>query len=133
MNRPAPDNRLLNELLTQLELYGQLMRIDKPIGIWLLLWPTLWALWISADGSPDAWVFTAFVLGVLITRSAGCVINDYADLLFDMATIGEGGKVENPARFSKLMGELMANNSFSFITTGWSVFNSRTRFVSGDF
>ncbi|MGI9291930.1 MAG: 4-hydroxybenzoate octaprenyltransferase [Gammaproteobacteria bacterium] len=70
---------VLKELLRQLELYGQLMRVDKPIGIWLLLWPTLWALWISAEGSPDAWVFTAFVIGVLVTRSAGCVINDYAD------------------------------------------------------
>jgi 4-hydroxybenzoate polyprenyltransferase len=81
MNIPKPvqPKGLLKEFLAQLEGYGQLMRIDKPIGIWLLLWPTLWALWISADGSPDSWVFTAFVLGVLITRSAGCVINDYID------------------------------------------------------
>jgi 4-hydroxybenzoate polyprenyltransferase len=79
MNKPAPTNGLIKELLVQLELYGQLMRIDKPIGIWLLLWPTLWALWISADGAPDAWVFTAFMLGVFVTRSAGCVINDYVD------------------------------------------------------
>jgi 4-hydroxybenzoate polyprenyltransferase len=70
---------VLSELLAQLDLYGRLMRIDRPIGFWLLLWPTLWALWISADGSPDPWVFTAFVLGVLLTRSAGCVINDYVD------------------------------------------------------
>jgi 4-hydroxybenzoate polyprenyltransferase len=81
MNKSAPlkTNTLLQELLTQLELYGQLMRIDKPIGTLLLLWPTLWALWISAAGKPDAWVFTAFVLGVFVTRSAGCVINDYVD------------------------------------------------------
>jgi 4-hydroxybenzoate polyprenyltransferase len=79
MNKPAATNGLIKELLIQLELYGQLMRIDKPIGIWLLLWPTLWALWVSADGTPDAWVFTAFVLGVFVTRSAGCVINDYVD------------------------------------------------------
>ena len=79
MNKPAATNGLIKELLVQLELYGQLMRIDKPIGIWLLLWPTLWALWVSADGTPDAWVFTAFVLGVFVTRSAGCVINDYVD------------------------------------------------------
>jgi 4-hydroxybenzoate polyprenyltransferase len=70
---------ILSELLEQLECYGQLMRIDKPIGIWLLLWPTLWALWISSKGLPDPWVFTAFVVGVLVTRSAGCVINDYFD------------------------------------------------------
>jgi len=81
MNKSAQlkTNTLLQELLTQLELYGQLMRIDKPIGTLLLLWPTLWALWISAAGKPDAWVFTAFVLGVFVTRSAGCVINDYVD------------------------------------------------------
>ena len=70
---------IFSELLAQLSVYGRLMRIDRPIGIWLLLWPTLWALWLSADGSPDPWVFTAFVLGVLVTRSAGCVINDYVD------------------------------------------------------
>jgi 4-hydroxybenzoate polyprenyltransferase len=70
---------ILSELLVQLEGYGELMRINKPIGIWLLLWPTLWALWISAQGSPDPWVFTAFVVGVFVTRSAGCVINDYFD------------------------------------------------------
>lgn len=70
---------LLAELRQQLSHYGRLMRVDRPIGIWLLLWPTLWALWISAEGSPDPWVFTAFVIGVLVTRSAGCVFNDYAD------------------------------------------------------
>jgi 4-hydroxybenzoate polyprenyltransferase len=75
----TPQKSLLSELLVQLESYGQLMRIDKPIGIWLLLWPTLWALWISAEGSPDPWVFTAFMVGVFVTRSAGCVINDYVD------------------------------------------------------
>jgi 4-hydroxybenzoate polyprenyltransferase len=74
---------ILSELLVQLECYGELMRINKPIGIWLLLWPTLWALWISAEGSPDPWVFTVFVIGVLVTRSAGCVINDYFDRNID--------------------------------------------------
>ena len=59
--------------------YARLMRLDKPVGIWLLLWPTLWALWISADGFPDPKVFLVFVLGVVLMRSAGCVINDYAD------------------------------------------------------
>ena len=79
MPKPVQTKGLLTELLAQLEGYGQLMRLDKPIGIWLLLWPALWALWISADGSPDSWIFTAFVLGVVVTRSAGCVINDYVD------------------------------------------------------
>ncbi len=73
----------LDELLQQLGHYGRLMRIDRPIGIWLLLWPTLWALWISADGAPDPWVFTVFVLGAVLMRSAGCVINDFADRNLD--------------------------------------------------
>ncbi len=59
--------------------YARLMRLDKPAGIWLLLWPTLWALWISAAGQPDGRVFAIFVLGVVLMRSAGCVINDFAD------------------------------------------------------
>jgi 4-hydroxybenzoate polyprenyltransferase len=59
------------------------MRFDKPIGIFLLLWPTLWALWIAAEGVPDTLVLVVFVLGVVLMRSAGCVINDYADRDFD--------------------------------------------------
>lgn len=59
--------------------YVQLMRLDKPIGILLLLWPTLSALWIAAEGVPDLLVLTVFTLGVIVMRSAGCVINDYAD------------------------------------------------------
>ncbi|RJQ48624.1 MAG: 4-hydroxybenzoate octaprenyltransferase [Gammaproteobacteria bacterium] len=59
--------------------YALLMRLNKPIGIFLLLWPTLWALWIAGKGKPDVWVVTVFVLGVVLMRSAGCVINDYAD------------------------------------------------------
>ena len=63
--------------------YMLLMRLDKPIGIMLLLWPTLWALWIAGEGNPDSWVVTVFVAGVFLMRSAGCVINDYADREFD--------------------------------------------------
>lgn len=63
--------------------YWQLMRADKPIGIYLLLWPTVWALWIAAEGVPDWTVLLIFVAGVIIMRSAGCVINDYADRHFD--------------------------------------------------
>jgi len=59
--------------------YYLLTRLHKPIGIFLLLWPTLWALWIAADGLPRPGVLTVFVLGVILMRSAGCVINDYAD------------------------------------------------------
>ena len=59
------------------------MRLDKPIGILLLLWPTLWALWVASDGRPAAWVVAIFVVGTVLMRSAGCVINDYADKDFD--------------------------------------------------
>lgn len=59
------------------------MRLDRPIGILLLLWPTLWALWIASAGKPDMLVLTVFALGVILMRSAGCVINDYADRDFD--------------------------------------------------
>lgn len=60
-------------------LYAQLVRLDKPIGIFLLLWPTLIALWIAARGWPDFSVLFVFVMGVILMRSAGCAINDYAD------------------------------------------------------
>ncbi len=63
--------------------YSLLARLNKPIGIFLLLWPTLWALWIAAEGVPDLGVLTVFVLGVVLMRSAGCVINDYADREID--------------------------------------------------
>jgi 4-hydroxybenzoate polyprenyltransferase len=63
--------------------YGLLMRIDRPIGTLLLLWPTLWALWIAAEGKPDPYITLVFILGVFIMRSAGCVINDYADRELD--------------------------------------------------
>ncbi len=63
--------------------YYLLTRLHKPIGIFLLLWPTLWALWIAAKGVPDLHVLAVFVLGVVLMRSAGCVINDYADRDFD--------------------------------------------------
>jgi 4-hydroxybenzoate polyprenyltransferase len=70
-------------LRTRLDLYEKLMRLDKPIGTLLLLWPTFWALWLSADGRPDWIVVWVFALGTLLMRSAGCVINDYADRDFD--------------------------------------------------
>jgi 4-hydroxybenzoate polyprenyltransferase len=63
--------------------YARLARLDRPIGIWLLLWPALWALWLCSDGRPDQHVLIVFVLGVVLTRSAGCVINDFADRDFD--------------------------------------------------
>ena len=73
----------LDRIRERLDLYEKLMRLDKPIGILLLLWPTLWALWLSSLGRPDWIVLWVFVLGTVLMRSAGCVINDYADRDFD--------------------------------------------------
>ncbi len=67
----------------RLKEYALLMRLHRPIGIMLLLWPTLWGLWFAAKGLPDLRVFVVFVLGVVLMRSAGCVMNDYADRDFD--------------------------------------------------
>lgn len=63
--------------------YIQLMRVDKPIGTLLLLWPTYWALWLANDGMPSLVNFVVFTLGVIVMRSAGCVINDFADREID--------------------------------------------------
>ena len=73
----------VQRMKTQWPHYVKLMRLDKPIGILLLLWPTLWALWLAAEGVPDLRNLFIFVLGVVLMRSAGCVINDYADRHFD--------------------------------------------------
>lgn len=67
----------------KLDVYERLMRLDKPIGILLLLWPTLWGLWAVSWGQPPWMVVWVFVLGTVLMRSAGCVINDYADRDFD--------------------------------------------------
>ncbi len=67
----------------RLDIYEKLMRLDKPIGILLLLWPTLWGLWLAAYGSPHPGMIAIFVLGVVLMRSAGCIINDLADRNFD--------------------------------------------------
>lgn len=68
---------------TRLDLYEKLMRLDKPIGILLLVWPTLWALWLASRGQPPLLLLWIFMLGTVLMRSAGCVINDYADREFD--------------------------------------------------
>ena len=72
-----------NALTERLTLYERLMRLDKPIGTLLLLWPTFWALWIAADGRPSWWLVWIFAFGTLLMRSAGCVVNDYADIDYD--------------------------------------------------
>ena len=69
--------------LDKIEAYARLIRLDKPIGILLLLWPTLWALWIASDGTPDRHILMVFIAGVTVMRSAGCAINDYADREID--------------------------------------------------
>lgn len=71
------------QLTARLSAYQRLMRLDKPIGTLLLLWPTLWALWFASDGRPPVLILGIFALGTLLMRSAGCVINDYADRDFD--------------------------------------------------
>ena len=71
-------------LRERLDLYEKLMRLDKPIGILLLLWPTLWGLWFAAGGMPQWMVLWIFIMGTVLMRSAGCVINDYADRDFDL-------------------------------------------------
>jgi 4-hydroxybenzoate polyprenyltransferase len=70
-------------LLSKLNNYVRLVRLHRPIGILLLLWPTLWALWLAGNGQPNLTTVLVFVLGVILTRSAGCAINDYADRNFD--------------------------------------------------
>ncbi len=82
--------RVLNEvyeylcvLAEQNSRYARLMRLHRPIGIWLLLWPTLWALWIAGEGHPRGHVFLVFVLGTIVMRSAGCIVNDLADRRID--------------------------------------------------
>src|SRR5438067_3494014 len=67
----------------RLDAYERLIRLDKPIGTLLLLWPTLWALWLASSGEPSVRVVVIFILGTLVMRSAGCAINDYADRDFD--------------------------------------------------
>ncbi len=68
---------------TNLYAYWRLMRFDKPIGIFLLLWPTLWAVWIAGNGHPSMKILIIFILGVVLMRAAGCIINDVADRNFD--------------------------------------------------
>jgi 4-hydroxybenzoate polyprenyltransferase len=81
--KKKPAIRLNPGFIRQLQNYVRLMRLDKPIGVWLLLWPTLWALWLAGEGHPDPGVFVVFILGVVIMRSAGCVLNDFADRNID--------------------------------------------------
>jgi 4-hydroxybenzoate polyprenyltransferase len=82
---PHAGRDALRALGRTLREYALLMRLHRPIGIWLLLWPALWGLWIAGQGRPEPRILMLFVVGVIVTRSAGCVINDYADRDFDPA------------------------------------------------
>ncbi len=77
------DLTLIEYLYDRIYQYWRLMRFHRPIGIFLLLWPALWALWIAGKGSPDPLVAAVIVAGVVVMRAAGCVINDYADRQYD--------------------------------------------------
>jgi 4-hydroxybenzoate polyprenyltransferase len=92
----------LPRILGGLRDYARLMRLDRPIGIWLLLWPTLWALWISSRGKPNPRIFTIFVVGTVLMRSAGCAINDYADRSFDPHVARTSGRPLAAGRISPL-------------------------------
>ncbi|MDH5315589.1 MAG: 4-hydroxybenzoate octaprenyltransferase [Gemmatimonadota bacterium] len=85
-------SRLGSELAEQARQYGRLMRLDKPVGIWLLMWPTLWGLWIAGEGTPQPVNFLVFVAGVIVMRSAGCVINDFADRRIDRSVSRTRGR-----------------------------------------
>ncbi len=89
--------------------YLQLMRLDRPIGILLLLWPTLWGLWIAAGGMPPTVLLVVFVLGVVVMRSAGCVINDYADRKVDR-------HVERTAQRPLTTGEISEREALQLFT-----------------
>lgn len=87
--------------------YWQLARMDKPIGTLLLLWPTLWSVWLASAGSPPLWPLLAMGLGVVLMRAAGCVINDYADRQVD-------GHVQRTAQRPLPAGQLTARQALVF-------------------
>jgi len=87
--------------------YLKLARVDKPIGIFLVLWPTLWALWLAAEGLPSLDVLAIFVAGCVLMRSAGCVINDFADRKID-------GDVERTKDRPLVTGKITSKNALIF-------------------
>ena len=96
----------VNSKHSTLSAYWRLMRMDKPIGIYLLLWPCLWALWIAAQGIPPLDILLIFVLGVVVMRAAGCVINDFADRKVD-------GAVKRTAQRPLARGELSSRQALA--------------------
>lgn len=87
--------------------YISLTRIDRPVGIYLVLWPALWALWLASGGLPDLYILGVFVFGAILMRSAGCVINDYADRDFD-------GHVERTCNRPLATGEITPKQALLF-------------------
>ncbi len=107
--------------LTKLQAWSRLMRIDKPIGSLLLLWPTLWALWLAGEAVPPLQVLLVFVLGVFFMRAAGCVVNDFADRKIDghvkrtqMRPLASGAVSEKEA---KVLFVVLALVSFGLVLT----------------
>jgi len=90
--------------------YIRLMRLDKPIGTFLLLWPTLWALWLATNGQPDPFILLVFVVGVFLMRAAGCVINDFADRKVD-------GKVKRTTHRPLATGEVTSKQALTLFLT----------------
>jgi len=89
--------------------YISLTRLDRPVGIYLVLWPALWALWLASGGFPSFYLIGVFILGAIVMRSAGCVINDYADRNFD-------GHVERTCNRPLASGEISAKAALIFFT-----------------
>jgi 4-hydroxybenzoate polyprenyltransferase len=120
----------LDNLIKKLDAYERLMRLDKPIGILLLLWPTLWALWLASRGIPDWITLLIFLTGTALMRSAGCVMNDIADRKYD-------GLVERTKNRPLATGEVSLNEAY-LLTAGLVVaafclvvlFNQKTIFLS---
>jgi 4-hydroxybenzoate polyprenyltransferase len=95
----------LENINKKLDAYERLMRLDKPIGILLLLWPTLWALWLASRGFPDWITLLVFVTGAVLMRSAGCVMNDIADRKYD-------GQVERTKNRPLATGEISVKEAY---------------------
>lgn len=95
---------MIHTLIQKCYIYARLMRLDRPIGTLLLLWPTLWALVLSSDGMPDGKILLIFIAGVFLMRAAGCVINDYADRHID-------GSVKRTALRPLATGEVSVNEA----------------------
>lgn len=119
------------EMVSKILAFAALLRLDKPIGIFLLLWPTLMALWIAGRGQPDAKVVLIFILGVVVMRSAGCGINDLADRTFD----GQVERTRTRPLILKTVSLTEAYGLFGFLITlafglVWQL-NNLTRWLSG--